>query len=237
MKSGVRLHFKVTSPLFLRGSKLPQYEQEAFECHRQFVKSGSYPGPIRAATPGDTRFYIGGVETILKENERHYWRAVIDDPQVQFLMPLRIRFKTNVWVTSGWEQRLQVVQVMVSRDATVKDVIKSVIIENQSPYLCTNKFYLSINGKELDESRTLEFYEISSNTQIDAIEEADHLMHTESARPKDWNVDEITDDDASKSPYKEMGMQPRSNLSPRYEGKPSGYFGRNNYSGMRQTTS
>ncbi|CCW71011.1 unnamed protein product [Phytomonas sp. Hart1] len=237
MKSGTRLLFRVTSPLFLKGSKLSQYEQEAFESHQRFVKSESYPGSIRAATPGDTRFYIGAVETILKENERHYWRAVVDDPQVQFLIPLRIRFKTNVWVTSGWETRLQVVQVMVSKDATIKEVINNVIVENQSPYLCMNKFYLSIDGKELDESRSLGFYEISSNTQIDAIEELDHLSHMESARPKDWNVDEITDNDLKKSPYKEMGMEPKSNLSPRYEGKPAGYFGKNNYSGMRQRSS
>lgn len=54
---------------------------------------------------------------------------------------------------------------------------------------------------------------------------------------KDWNIDEITEEDLEVSPYKEMEMKPTINLSPRWEGKPRGYYGRNNYSGMKQTSS
>lgn len=234
--SGV-LRVRATAVALLSARKLTRYEQEAFEAHKRFSESTTYPGPIRAATPGDTRFYDGSVETILHENERHYWRAVTDDPQVQHLVPLRIRFKTHVWVTSGWEQRLQVVQVTVPRESTVQELINAVLIENQSPYLCLSEITLAMEGKELDKTKPLSAYQISENSQIDAVESSDHLQHTDAVRPKDWNVDEITADDLAVSPYKEMGVQPHISLTPRYEGKPHGYKGMNDYSGMKQRSS
>lgn len=237
MRATFPLQFRATALALLSAKKLSRYEQEAFEAHTRFSQSQTYPGPIRAATPGDTRFYDGSVETILHENERHYWRAVTDDPQVQYLMPLRIRFKTNVWATSGWEQRLQAVHVMIAREATIQELIDAVKVENQSPYLCVTEISLSIEGKELDPTKTLDLYNITEQSQIDAIESNDHLQHTEAARPKDWNVDEVTVDDLVTSPYKEMGMQPLANLAPRYEGKPPGYKGMNDYSGMKQRSS
>lgn len=237
LRLSTTVRLRATAICLLSAKKLTRYEQEAFEAHRRFSESTTYPGPVRAATPGDTRFYDGSVETILHENERHYWRAVTDDPQVQYLLPLRIRFKTNVWVTSGWEQRLQVVQVAVPQEATVQELIDAVRVENQSPYLCLGDISLSIEGKELDKTKPLSAYHITENSQIDAIEENDHLQHTEAARPKDWNVDEMTVDDLAVSPYKEMGMQPLVNLTPRYEGKPHGYKGMNDYSGMKQRSS
>ncbi|KAG5477624.1 hypothetical protein CUR178_05330 [Leishmania enriettii] len=236
MRRSAALLLHSTSACFLSARKLSQYEQEAYESHRRFTESPTYPGSIRAATPGDTRFYMGSVETILQEHERHYWRAVVDDPQVQYLVPLRIRFKTFIWVTSGWEQRLQVVQVMMQRDATVAELLQQVRIENQSPYLCTSSFQLSIDGKELDMRKTLADYGIDEYSRIDAIEEKDHLLHTETERPKDWNVDEMTEELLLRSPYKEMGMQPQRNLAPRYEAKPKGYHGKNDYSGMKQSS-
>lgn len=229
--------FRNTSASLLRGKMLSQYEQEAFESHRRFLESTSYPGPIRAATPGDTRFYDGSIETILNENERHYWRAVVDDPRVELLLPLRVRFKTNVWVTTGWEKRLQIVQVMVPRDATVSELIDLVRVENASPYLCTTQFKLALDGVELENRSPICAYNVSENTQLDAIECDDHVEHTDAVRPKDWNVDEMTVDDVSRSPYKEMGVVPVSNLAPRYEARPSGYFGKNNYSGMKKSSS
>lgn len=236
MRSAALLRIRATLPLLLKERKLSQYEQEAYESHRRFTESQTYPGPIRAATPGDTRFYQGAVETILHENERHYWRAVTDDPQIQYLMPLRIRFKTFIWVTTGWEQRIQAVQVMIHRDATVAELVQQVRVENQSPYLCTSAFKLSIDGRELDEMKTLADYGIDEFSRIDALEENDHLLHTEAERPKDWNVDEMTEDTLKLSPYKEMSMQPQSNLAPRYEAKPRGFHGKNNYSGMKQSS-
>jgi hypothetical protein len=236
MRCSAFLRFRVTRLRLLSAGKLSQYEQEAFESHRRLTESQTYPGPIRAATPGDTRFYLGSFETILQDNDRHYWRAVVDDPQVQNLVPLRIRFKTFIWVTSGWEQRMQVVQVMAHRDATIAELMQQVRIENQSPYLCTSSFKLSIDGRELDELKTLADYSIDEFSRIDAIEENDHLLHTEAERPKDWNVDEMTEETLKISPYKEMSIQPQPNLAPRYEAKPRGFYGKNNYSGMKQTS-
>ncbi|CAJ1009281.1 putative Ubiquitin family [Leishmania naiffi] len=236
MRRSLPLCLHSTSMCLLSAGKLSQYEQEAYESHRRFTESQTYPGPIRAATPGDTRFYMGSAETILRENERHYWRAVIDDPHVQHLVPLRIRFKTFIWVTSGWEQRMQVVQVMMQRDATIAELMQQVRIENQSPYLCISSFKLSIDGKDLDDMKTLADYGINEYSRIDAIEENDYLLHTEAEKPKDWNVDEMTEDVLLRSPYKEMAMQPLPNLAPRYEAKPKGYHGKNDYSGMKQSS-
>lgn len=238
MRHSLFAHYAIgrTPIALLGGGKFSQYAQEAYESHRRFTESQTYPGAIRAATPGDTRFYAGSVETILEQNERHYWRAVVDDPHVEYLIPLRVRFKTFVWVTSGWEQRLQVVQVMVQRDATIADVVNQVRVENQSPYLCTSNFHLSIDGKELDNTKPISYYGIHEYSRIDAIEENEHLQHTEAERPKDWNIDEMTEGILETSPYKEMAMQPASNLAPRYEAKPKGFYGKNDYSGMKQTS-
>lgn len=227
---------RATAACFLTAKRLPGYEQEAYEAYRRFTESQTYPGPIRAATPGDTRFYTGSAETILQENERHYWRAVVDDPQVQYLVPLRIRFKTFIWVTTGWEQRMQVVQVMAHRGATIAELMQQVKVENQSPYLCTSSFKLSMDGRELDELKTLADYNIDEFSRIDAIEENDHVQHIDAERLKDWNVDELEDEALAKSPYKEMGIQPAVNLAPRYEARPKGYYGKNNYSGMKQSS-
>lgn len=232
---------KKTSPNFLRVSKslllcasrLQQYEQEAFEARKRFNQSLTYPGAIRAATPGDTKFYMGAVETILPGNDKHYWRAVVDDPHVEQLIPVRVRFQTNVWVTSSWEQRLQVVQVMVPHHATIGELIERLKVENQSPYLAQLPFTLTLNGCDLDKEKEMSFYNISENSVIYAVESNDLCFDKESSRPKNWNVDEITFDDLQRSPYKEMRMEPRPNLAPRYEGKPKGYLGKNNYSGMK----
>ncbi|RHW73474.1 Ubiquitin family [Trypanosoma brucei equiperdum] len=220
----------------LKAGLLGHYQQEAFEARKRFEESTTYPGPIRAATPGDTRFYSGSLESILHDTDRHYWRAVTDDPRVQHLIPLRIRFKIFTWVTSGWEQRMQVVQIMAPKDSTIAQVKDLVIVENQSPYLCVSSFHLAIDGKELDPQKTLGEYGITEQSQIDAIEQNDHLLHRDDERPRDWTVDEITAEDVKRSPYKEMEMQLLQNLAPRYEARPKGYFGRTYYSGMKQSS-
>lgn len=226
--------FQLSGVCLLSTSKLQQYEQEAFEAQKLFAASKTYPGALRAATPGDTQFYMGSLETILHENERHYWRAVIDDPQVEYLVPIRIRFKTNVWVTTGWEERLQIIQVMASYSTTIADLIDRLKVENQSPYLAEAPFTLTMNGIELDESKDLLFYDISESSEIFAVEKSDFCYKKESPRPKDWNIDELSALDLSQSPYKEMQPQPCPQLTPRYEAKPKGYLGKNNYSGMKQ---
>ncbi|RNF27667.1 uncharacterized protein Tco025E_00051 [Trypanosoma conorhini] len=119
-------------------------------------------------------------------------------------------------------------------DSTIAQLIELVAIENQSPYLCSSPFTLNIDGKELDPDKTLSEYGITEHSRIDAIEKQDHLLHKENEKPLDWTVDEMTAECLNRSPYKEMGIQPLPNLAPRYEARPKGYFGRNNYSGMKQ---
>ena len=181
-------------------------------------------------------FYIGP-ETIRNGGQRHYWRAVIDDPAIEHVIPLRVRFKDNVWVTTGWEVRMHVIQVPVQRGSTVKQVIEQIRVENQSPYLLKGKIGLSVDGKQLAEDATIEDCGLSEYSLIDGVEtETDHLDHLPEHRPKDWNVDEITQDDASKSPYHEMDARGGNNLAPRYEGKPRyGHKGRRNYGPVRES--
>lgn len=222
---------KRTFSLALRAGVLSRYEQEASEAQRRFVESSTYPGPLRVATPGDTQFYMGSVATILPHGEKHYWRAVVDDPEVRHVIPLRVRFKCSVWVTTGWETRMQVVSVVISPSETVGELIRRVTVENQSPYLCRKPFSICIDGKELDASKTLLHYEVDEYTHLDAIESDEHECGD---RYKNWNVDEISPDELNQSPYKEMNLTPNANLAPRYEARPLGFFGKNDYSGMKQ---
>ena len=93
------------------------YEQQAFEAAQRMRQAQNYPGPIRAAVPGDTTHYLSDkrdhAQTILHDSDRHYWRPVVDDTLVQASMMLRVRFKNDVWVTTGWEKRMYVLQITV----------------------------------------------------------------------------------------------------------------------------
>lgn len=226
--------FKTSNVLLIAAGRFDEYAQQAFEASRRFRESKTYPGAIRAATPGDTNTYLGYTH-IHHGNERHYWRAVIDDPQVEYLMPLRIRFKDNVWVTSGWETRMHVVQVTVPRTSTIAQVIEQVIVDNQSPYLCSNPIGLSVEGKELPNAATIEECGLHEGSFIDAIDlPDDHLRHLATHRPKDWNVDELTEGDMACSPYKEMQPTATISLAPRYQASAQGYKGLRTYGPVRK---
>ena len=218
------LRFRCAPILHLKSNKIEQYyRQEAFESLKRFAESGTYPGSIRRATPGDTMHSIYAPNTVYHSSERHYWRAVVDDPLVEEMMTVRVRFKDDVWVTTGWETRMHVVQVVVPRRSTVSFLMDELVVANCSPYLMQRPFSLAMDGKELDRSSTLDALGIDDLSRIDAIDqEADHLQHrADSAyRPKDWNRDEITAEDLTRSPYKEMGITAGQGLVPRYEGQP-----------------
>jgi hypothetical protein len=215
---------------------LERYTQDSFEATERLRASKTYPGAIRAATPGDTKCYLG-TETVLSRGERHYWRAVIDDPQVEQTVTLRIRLKDNVWVTSGWETRMHVVQVVVPVDATISEVIDQVVVDNQSPYLCTSPIAIAVDGRDLPGDKTVLECGLHENSIIDGYDiKSDHLSHTPEHRPRDWNVDELSDVDAQSSPYKEMAPHAGMGLAPRYEGRPQGLGGRRNYGPVRTDT-
>ncbi len=208
------------------------YEQEAFEATRRFKESTTYPGALRIATPGDTNHYQGYARSLLHATERHYWRPVVDDPLVEDIVCLRVRFKDNVWVTTGFEPRMHVVQVIVPRKSSVRDVIREVTIANQSPYLCQNPFKLAVAGAELDVSKTVEELGLGEASLIAAIDsDVDHMEHLPGPhRPKDWNVDEITEQDAERSPHFEMGYPTSVNQAPRFQARPMNFGG---FRGMR----
>jgi hypothetical protein len=215
--------------------RLEGYKQEAFEASRRWQASPTYPGAIRAATPGDTKFYLNGFgETVLNRNERHYWRAVVDDPQVESTVTLRIRLKDNVWCTSGWETRMHVVQVVVPKSATISELVHQVVTDNQSPYLCVSTLGIAVDGRDLAMEETVETCGLDEYSLIDGYEIAhDHLSHTAEHRPKDWNSDELSDADLQSSPYKEMAPFAGMSLAPRYEGRPQAFAGRRHYGSVR----
>ena len=230
-RSAVKLLLMRTSRVLLvpgmKPARLRQYyEQEAFEATRRFNESKTYPGAIRVATPGDTNHYQGSARSLIHASERHYWRAVVDDPLVEANVSIRVRFKDKVWVTTGWEQRMHVVQVVVPRRATIREVIHEVTFANQSPYLCMNPFTLAVDGRELDVNKSIEELGLNELSAIDAIDSVvDHVEHLPGDhRPKDWNVDEITERDAEQSPYHEMGYPGTHSLAPRYQARPLGGF-------------
>eukprot|EP00758_Cryptobia_borreli_P007208 Tbor_TRINITY_DN5258_c1_g2::TRINITY_DN5258_c1_g2_i1::g.16658::m.16658 len=122
------------------------YLHEAFVASKRLKESRdnyTYPGQLRAACPGETQYGpLSPRRFILSPHQRSYWRPVIDDIVVNDYITLRIRFKDNVWVTTGYEQRMHVIQVAVPRHATIKEVIGQVMVENNSPYLCQAPFHL-----------------------------------------------------------------------------------------------
>ncbi|CUF65081.1 Hypothetical protein, putative [Bodo saltans] len=221
----------------ITADSLERYRQDSFEASERLRASQTYPGAIRAATPGDTKYYFGR-ESILPQGQRHYWRAVVDDPQVEQTVTLRIRLKDNVWVTSGWETRLHVVQVVVPLDATVAEVIDQVLVDNQSPYLCTSPIALAVDGRDIAGDRTVKELGLHEHSIIDGYDvKGDHLSHMPEHRPRDWNVDEISDAAAQTSPYKEMNPNAGMSLAPRYEGRPLPFKGHRNYGAVRAGTS
>lgn len=193
-----------------------QYLQERFEAMKAMKKSKTYPGPIKAATPGDTRFWFApddydrhtgpaGVETIIHENERHFWRSVVDDVLVEPRITLRVRFKEELFLAPQWETRLHVISIHVPIDSTIAEVKAELKTQNVHPHVAHRAFDLALDGKELSPSDTLASLNIEHNTALDAIEtDFDHLYHTPAGRPKDWNHEEVSATEAAESPYREV---------------------------------
>lgn len=211
--------FAVTAPLrearkvmkreFSEDVLATDYEQQAFESLRKMQASTTYPGAIRAATPGDTFTYVGR-ETVLRPGERHYWRPVTDDPAVRRFVSVRCRFKEAVNVGPRFETKLHVVRVRVREDCTIRHVIDEVTLASDSPFVAQGPFALAAtaNGKALDPesllSEALPHRAGSTDVTLDAIEEAtDHVWHQSETRPKNWDTDEMAPGDLEKSPHAE----------------------------------
>jgi len=186
------------------------YEQQAFESLQKMQANTTYPGSIRAATPGDTDTYVGR-HTILRPHERHYWRPVTDDPSVRRFVNIRVRFKESVNVGARFETKLHVVRVKVRDDCTIRHVIDEVTLASDSPYVAQTPFTLSdtATGKALEPDTlladALPHRAGSRDVTLDAVDSAtDHLWHEASSRPKDYDTDEVTAADLEQAPHREL---------------------------------
>lgn len=218
-----------TSSLLLQGEKMftGVYQRQAFEHHQAMKKNTTYPGPIRATTPGDTKHYLMGWNTRLPTRDRHYWRPVVDDLYVEDNVNLRIRFKDSVWATTRWETRMHTIEVHVPRTASISEVIRQVTIANRSPYLCQTPFTLQLEDKALSATATVDELGLTDTSALYAIDVAtDHIDHLPEAQPKDPHVDEITENDLRDvdKRYRDMGLFLPNGRLPKYQAVPSKVF-------------
>eukprot|EP00744_Colponema_vietnamica_P018113 GILI01025520.1.p1 GENE.GILI01025520.1~~GILI01025520.1.p1 ORF type:complete len:246 (+),score=29.13 GILI01025520.1:61-798(+) len=218
-----------TTQACLQGEKIftEQYQRESFEHHQAMKKNTTYPGPIRNATPGDTKHYVKGWTTRLSNRERHYWRPVVDDLYIEDNLSLRIRLKDQVWVTNQWETRMHTIDVTVPRTATIAEVIRQVFIENRSPYLCQKPIELLLGDKALQPTDTVEGLGLTDLSALYGVDIAtDHIDHLPEAQPKDPHVDEITENDLrdSNQRYRDMGIFLPGGKLPKYQSTPSKMF-------------
>ena len=190
-----------------------RYYQESFEALHRFKQSSTYPGAIRAATPGDTDNYFGSIQTVYNPKERHYWRPVTDDPQVTPWVSVRVRFKESVNEGVRWVTKMHVVRVRVQQNITVQQLIDEVRSANDSIYIAQKPFTLSIGGKQLGFEETLESILSTVNAgskrgrydlTVDGIEDDDHMLHTPGMLPKNYDRDEFGHDELQQSPYAEF---------------------------------
>jgi hypothetical protein len=189
----------------------------------RFRASGTYPGSLRAATPGDTRCYMGKMDTLLTATDRHYWRAVTDDPEVQRYVTLRVRFKEEVCVGDRFETHAHIVSVCVPAACTVAQLLAATQAASESPYVAMTPFTLAVDGKELDGARPIAAYNITEYTDIDALAAGeDHLTHLSTMRAANFNETEITPELELEAPYAELKhREVVGTRNMRYGSKPS----------------
>ena len=176
------------------------YYQQAYESLQRHNRSTTYPGPIRAATPGNANNWHPHGESHAFEvtNDpmaRSYWRPVADDPEIRELVQVRIRHKESVFVGSKWATHQHVAIVSVAPDATIDEILAEAHANNESAYVGTRpgSYTLAFQGRSVDGEDRLDSL-VSDKLRLaekgvtfDAIDvKKDHLWHTEDARPQDW---------------------------------------------------
>ena len=231
-----------------------RYRNEAFLAQQRLKEARNYPGPTRAATPGEAAYcYNGTIRLMSEPSERSYWRPVVDDAPNKVLefVTVRVQFKANVWVSSGWEVRMHVIQATVPRNTTLHELKTRIVLDNKHPYLCQTDFILcDADSKPLgagslpadaDKNEnpaslaaalanlTLEQLGIEDHTVVQAVEvDEDHLLHTpgRNGRFKSWHEDDLTPGElADKAkPYRDLGYPTEADGKPRHEQKPSALY-------------
>jgi hypothetical protein len=200
------------------------YQQQAFESlQRMEQPTSTYPGSIRAATPGPARHGGAIDKNIIKQrlvaNAQTYWRPVTDDPERELHQHVRVRFKIQVFSGRKWVTQLHIVQVRVSRSASMEGLAAEVRSQMASPFLSAKPFVLARNGQEIPPDRTLADLQLSPTESLDAIDpQGDHLEHLEGHRLKTYD-DDIPPSLENTEPYK-MNMAIHNTRAPGYAPPP-----------------
>lgn len=219
-----------------------KYRNQAFLAQQRLKESKNYPGPTRAATPGEAAYcYNSTVRLASEPSERNYWRPVVDDAptKVYEFVTVRVQFKANVWVSAGWEVRMHVIQVSVPKNTSLKELKNRVVLDNKHPYLCQTDFVLcdahskplgsSANADSINAAITLEELSIHDHSVVQALEvDEDHLLHTHArnGKFKSWHEDDLSAGelaDTSK-PYRDLGYPTEADGKPKHEFKPSALY-------------
>lgn len=201
---------------YLTQEKLDQvYYQEAYESLRRLKvngENGSYPGAIKATSPGDTQCYMHKLDVILPAGEKHYWRPVVDDVQVRVTIPVRIRFKEQVFMNGlGWETHMNIVLVHVAPSSTIGYVISQALLVNSNANLGLAAIVLvdPKTGKQLPDGETLQSLGLVSGDQ-DVLGSGDNGLYD--------GEDEAGDD--ARRPTKSTPADSRANVNGGGDGDP-----------------
>ena len=220
-----------TAPL-LQGERIFQskYKQEMFGHIEAMKTNKTYPGALRAATPGDTKHYSYGQAIKRDPRDRSYWRPVVDDLYVEDKQAFRVRFKDSVWVTTRWETRMHTIEASLPREATVADLVRELTLVNRHPHLCQSPFVILHEDRALPMTATLESLDLDEMSALYAVDaEGDHLAHLPEAQLKDPNIDEITDADIKDKDarYRDLGLHSSEGVTrgrPSWQAQPSKIF-------------
>ena len=213
-----------SSVVFFREETFSWYQSQMLTAETYLKKSKTYPGSLKAASPGNALCYYSKYprREILPERERHYWRAVIDDPDNNTReVTLRMRFYSKVWVLGSWEQRLHYQMVTVPHYATLEQVKQKFLASENVKWDNLRSILFIINGKELATSLTLSEVQDSissrkpSTLTLDVVESGYEDDHLPSKKKIDFNEDEVSPDEEESLLVKEMHKVPHEQARPR----------------------
>ena len=200
------------------------YNIQMHKAEAAMKSSPTYQRPIKAATPGNVLCYFSKYprREILPETERHYWRAVVDDPQTPSQeVWVRVRFSTSVWVLSGWEKRLHYQMVSVPPYATIAQVHEKLGATCSVKWTDLRSFVYMLDGKQLPNGLMVSDLQQMAGGKhtitVDAVERSYVDEHDKAKQPKDFNEDEITPDDEEQLRIKEMHKVPHDQARPRFK--------------------
>jgi len=191
-------------------SQMKNHISQMYEAHQRLKASPTYPGPIKAATPGQAECYPSrsASRILFQEGEKSYWRPVTDDATMPHKhLTIRVRFMTKMWVAREWQNRVHYQTVRVPATATISTLHHQMAARNTNGWFKVQTCTFAVQGKELPFTSTLQELGITKdNSVVDAVHDTNYNEHTPEVRPKDWNHDEITSED-EKTPWSKLMHQ------------------------------